>query len=373
MRIGILTLPFNNNYGGYLQSYALMTILKDLGHNVILLNRRHNLRKRTLKEQIIYAIKGIIKSLIYCKRIPLKYDPEWLYKQEGEYMLKFVEKKIIPMTKPIYDRKELEHIVEDGFDAIIVGSDQVWRPIYVPNIEDYFLKFISSTSLKRISYAASFGTEKPEFTLEQIEECGKLLSFFDSVSFREKDGLKIIDDFGWVCKKKEVVLDPTMLLNKEHYFSLLENEANPLYDNSFFCYILDVNETSLSIVDKCSYNLSLKPYYIISLYKKGLYKFPPIEMWLKGIKESPFVVTDSFHGTVFCLLFNVPFIVYANKTRGVSRFISLLEKFNLEERIVYASSEVTNVLNKEIDWDLVNRKITEEKIHSINYLKNSLI
>lgn len=235
MRIGILTLPFNNNYGGYLQAYALMTVISQLGHEPTMIMRRHDKPKVSCSFKIKYALKGIVKTVLCCKKHPILYDVETEFRHKGKSMLKFVNQYIAPETPYLYSKEELCKYCEGKFDAYIVGSDQVWRAIYVPDIKNYFLDFTEGWNVKRIAYAASFGTDKPEYSDEQIKQCKKLIGLFDGVSLREESGLSVVSNFGWKANVEGVVLDPTMLLAAEDYQKVLPLKASESKENLLLC------------------------------------------------------------------------------------------------------------------------------------------
>ena len=230
MRIGILTLPFNNNYGGYLQAYALMTVLKQMGHNVELIYRRSN--KPGIIQKAIYSFKTLAKIILRKPHGTLIMNYERDYKQQGSYMIPFVEKYITPKTRPFYTSKQMKKECEGKYDVVVVGSDQVWRPIYVSQIEDFFFEFITDPHVKKIAYAASFGTATPEYTDVEILRCKKLIADFAAVSIREKSGLNVIKSFGWKTQTPpQVVLDPTFLLPKEIYDNVISNKISSVSKN----------------------------------------------------------------------------------------------------------------------------------------------
>ena len=200
------------------------------------------------------------------------------------------------------------------FDAYLVGSDQVWRPIYSYCLSNYFLDFTIGQHVKRIAYAASFGTSKWEFTEGQTTRCAALAKQFDAISVREDSGVVL-------CKKYLGVdavhlLDPTMLLNKEDYIRLVEQEQIPSSEKKLMTYILDQSEEKQAIVRKISQTLSLSPNVVMpeknfaQVGKKDIDQcvFPPVTDWLRGFMDAEYVVTDSFHGTVFSIIFNKPFV-----------------------------------------------------------------
>lgn len=371
MRIGVLTLPFNNNYGGYLQAYALMTVLKKTGHDVELINRRHN--RISLLFKIRYFIKTLIKMIVGVKCCPLILDQEKAYKKRGELMMPFVDKYISPKTKPLYSTSEIRKECQGKYDVIVVGSDQVWRPEYVPNIENYFLDFIKQQTVRRIAYAASFGERYPKYSNDQVARCGYLLSMFDDVSIREESGVDVMNDFKWQTKKTPmVVLDPTMLLDKTHYEALIT--SNIPQNKYVFIYVLDEIQEAQVMINAIVTKLDCAEKHIIDTktWKSPNYKMPSVEDWLRGIHNSEFVITDSFHGTVFSIIFNKPFLVYENNGRGADRFHTLLHHFGLDDRVVSDIADVDMIMRKPINWIDINDRIKEEREKSIMFISNAI-
>lgn len=369
IKVGILTVPFNNNYGGFLQAYALMKILKDLGCQPYMIMRRHDLSCCSILSRTKIIFKGFIKALKYRNHHILFHPFESNYFIRGHEMQKFVSRYIIPQTSYFYSWSKLEQRLKGRFDAIIVGSDQVWRSIYVPGIENYFLEFSKKWTIKRIAYAASFGTNHPEYTNEEIINCGKLLNFFDSISVREKGALLVFNNFNWRTNGIKVVLDPTLLLNRINYESLIgEKKQETSY---IFAYILDKSlDIDVTIKHICeSKGMELKT---ISNIQDENVSLPSIEDWLRLISNAKYVITDSFHGMVFSIIFHIPFVVTANKRRGADRFESLLNILNIDERLCYNSSEIQNVMLKPIKWEQVDSSLNTYRAESINFLKNSL-
>lgn len=370
MKIGILTLPFNNNYGGYLQAYALMTVLKRMGHDVELINRRAN--KPAIKQRISYSLKTIVKILLGMPHGALIMDNERDLKIQGCNMQSFVEKYITPKTNPFYSTIQMTKECEGKYDIVVVGSDQVWRPIYVSQIEDFFFEFITDTHVKKISYAASFGTASPEYTDVEILRCKKLIADFAAVSIREKSGLDAIKSFGWKTQTPpQVVLDPTFLLPKECYDGIISNKNSSIQKRRICCYILDNCSIVDDIIKKVEFSLNLPSFNIINDKKDNSPK-PSIEDWLDNIKNSSFVMTDSFHGMVFSIIFNTPFAVFINRTRGADRFDSLLSQLGLEGRICADGEEVEHVLSTPINWDEVNLKLSSLIESSKMFLEKSI-
>lgn len=371
MNIGILTLPFNNNYGGYLQCYALMTFLKKSGHNPELIYRRHN--RRSAFWTIEHSLKNIVKYLVG-RPIPcIIPNQEKELRYRGAKMMPFVDNNIFPKTSPLYSDKSFYKAIEGKYDAIIVGSDQVWRPNYGPNVTNYFLANLHDDHVLRISYSASFGSDTPVFTDAEKKVCGAAIEKFDYVSLREDSGVNIFNSFGWKTKRTpSVVLDPTFIINKSEYLNHIAGTTS-LAKGKAFCYVLDKSPFVRSFIKKISTNRNLEEYNIIDtdVWTRYDYIMPSVEDWLSGIRDADLVITDSFHGMVFSIIFNKEFVVFGNERRGKARFLSLLAKFGLEDRFIDINTH-EDMPNSMIDWVDVNQKLTQLKDESVQFLKKSL-
>lgn len=372
MRIGIITQPLHNNYGGLLQNYALQQVLKKLGHDVITLDQK-NAPVSHLRI-IASFIKTFILKLIG-KGAKRKYYFELDDKQKAyisKYTKYFVDKYIIH-TQPMYKTEDFRsYCIHNQIDGLIAGSDQVWRPVYNYNIYRSFFDFAEGLKIKRYSYAASFGVDFWEFTNEQTLKCKKLLELFDAISVREESGVGLCDTY--FGRKAEHVLDPTMLLDKEDYEELVKNENEPTSSGNLFTYILDESEEKANIINKVAKSLDLVPFTVMpkSRANRQTIKqiddcvFPPVTRWLRAFMDAKFVVCDSFHGAVFSIIFNKPFLVIGNKDRGMSRFNSLLKTFELQNRMI--SSNLDTVIDTPINWNKVNIIHDVLKRKAIDYL-----
>lgn len=361
MKIGILTVPYNNNYGGYLQSFALMSAIRKLGHDVILINRRPECDTSCFKH-----ISGFIKHHILRDKTRLynKKSMEKFYCLKGEKMIPFVNKHISPKTDSLYRINDYINLKKYKLDAVIVGSDQVWRPQYVPNIYEYFLECIPN-NIRKIAYAASFGSDKLEYNTDVLNHCKDLLNFYRAVSVREKSGKDLLERyFGY--KQAKVVLDPTMLLHKDDYLNIIGKVPTSA---SVFAYILDRTEEKEEII------LHLGELYNNSVFDiMKIPKYAPyysIEEWLNGINRAKIVITDSYHGTVFSILFNKPFYVINNYKRGNSRITDLLSMFNLNDRLISSANDIPHN-NETIDWTNVNNRLSQLQNKSFDFLKRAL-
>lgn len=379
MKIGILTQPLYNNYGGILQNYALQKILKDMGHEVWTIDRRYE--RMPLYVRYGSVAKRIIKNILG-KRVPLR---AWTTKEEevkiSTHTHRFI-KENIQQTKSIYSTKEIVQIQKQyNFDTFIVGSDQVWRPQYSPRLTNYFLDFVEKDqNVKKIAYAASFGVDYWEYSKKEKKKCANLVKKFDAISVREDSAIEICKTYLGV--EAVQVLDPTLLLDKTDYIHLVEKDNVPKNKGKLFVYILDRTKEKDEIVKELSNYKKIDPFEVMpvkSFDEVGVKKleqciFPAVTEWLRAFMDAEFVITDSFHGTVFSIIFEKPFLIIGNKDRGLTRFTSLLNLFRLENRLIYSSNELTNysIIDKAIDYSHVNSLHQEEKEKSINFLSSSL-
>ncbi len=379
MKICILTQPLGHNYGGLLQAYALQVVLKRMGHEVWTEDRRDNRLQISLKlKKAIRQVLSILFSRVSDRFRKVYYPTQKERNIIQQHTDSFI-RQYLTITEPIFsaDKKQLLHY---GFEAYVVGSDQVWRPMYSPCLTNYFLDFTKNDTVKRIAYAASFGTDEWEYTKRQTEICSRLVQRFDAVSVREESGVGLCEKYLHVNASH--VLDPTLLLDMDDYMHLIDNEQMRLDGSGgVYTYILDANSEKTKIINSVSRNLDLAPFTVMP--QKNFYQagpelidqcvYAPVSMWLQGFKDAKFVVTDSFHGTVFSIMFNKPFIVIANKSRGLSRFTSLLKMVGLENRLLFSASELTDELIKStIDFSAVKASIASERIQSIEFLSKYL-
>lgn len=371
MRIGILTLSLHTNYGGILQAYALQTVLERMGHEVHVIEKNRRPLSIPIQKMPFCYGKRIVKNIIG-RKCPIFYEQK--YNRE-QLIIRQNTDKFIKKYIHIAEYDDFSDIKESEYDAIVVGSDQVWRPKYfgLNQIENAYLKFAEGWNIKRIAYAASFGTDEWEYTPKQTEECGRLLRMFDVVSVREDSGVDLCKRYFGVDAQH--VLDPTMLLGKEDYIKLFTDANTPKSKGNLLCYILDETEEKKALIKHIAAEKGLIPFNVKSQSDDVNSPLseriqPPLEQWLRGFYDAEFVVTDSFHACVFSILFNKPFIVYGNVDRGLSRFKSLLTMFGLEDRII--TNVIDEVNSSEIDWNRVDRILNDRIILSENFLINYL-
>jgi adenylate kinase family enzyme len=360
MKIGILTVPFNNNYGGFLQAFALKRVLESMGHKVMIINRRRN---RTI------TLRSILGDLL--RGLHLLEDKQ---KKLSKYTDQFQKKYLFPYTKKYYSSQELKRCVKYKFDAVIVGSDQVWRYWYFKDwIDDFFCNFLEGTNISHFSYAASMGSDEMDYPQDKIEICSRLLKDFKAISVREESSVKLLKEYFGV-ENAQVVLDPTFLLDKQAYVDLFKDKYTKPENPYIFTYVLDDSEEIKRSIEEFSRQKNM-PVVNIKAQTGNINEIDviePVEKWLSAIYYADYVITDSFHGTVFSLIFNKQFVVYGNMQRGMSRMQDLLNRVELMDRLLTSNDAVGEKLEHPINWDSVNNRINAYKDGSMTFLKNAL-
>lgn len=357
MKIALLNLQYDTNYGGNLQRYALMTVLHRMGHDVTHLNLRFNFNDTSLPEKVIRLCKRLIKAVIGRLDEPLlkEYIQQKKYVEDCKVTDTFYE-RYIQHTPIIYGKSGLTKY--KGFEAYIVGSDQVWRKSIADyyGISTYFFDFLpSNLPANRVAYGVSLGTADNELSKIEIEELTPLYSKFNSVSVREDSGLELLKKYGWNNPEPQLVLDPTFLLTKEDYIKIIEDGATKPSDGNMFCYILDPTPEKEVVIREYEKQKGLKSFIVGDKTNKV-----SIPQWLRSFYDSEFVITDSFHGMVFCIIFNKPFKLIKNQFRGNARFESIMRELGIPED------------TEHIDWTLTVERLNNCKEHSLCFLKGAL-
>ena len=374
MKIGIITQPLETNYGGLLQNYALQETLRRLGHDVTTLDQPYLIASRY--KILTGCLRTIIKWLLGRKANMPFYITNKEIETIAVHTDKFIQKYINHTTRLSSKKDFSKTVAENSIEALVVGSDQVWRPLYNPRLTRSFFDFAESLDITRIAYAASFGVDNWEYNTKETKICSRLAKLFKAISVREMSGIKL-------CKKHlgvdaTFVLDPTMLLDKEDYIKIVEKSRITKSEGDMFTYILDQTEEKKEFINKVATRLNLVPFSVMPQKNKRYIKkdieeciCPPVEQWLRAFMDAKFVVCDSFHGAVFSIIFNKPFVIIGNEERGMSRFNSLVEMYSLKERLLNTSSDI-NIVNKAIGWEAVNNKRAEMRELSIKFIKDNL-
>lgn len=373
LKIGILTLPISENYGGILQALTLYRLLHNQGHNVVLIY------KEAYQSQVLWkkiAVEILLKIPFHnFKNIKSRHMLLEERKKRRAFHRTFINEEIFKISESLYTKNDLEKFVEkEKFDAVIVGSDQVWRKEYINDIyyKSYFLDFVNGINTKKIAYASSFGKDYWEGKSD-IEEVSMCIKDFDSISTRELSGVEICKDtFGF--ENAEQTLDPTLLMSREFYYEIISKYSalDNITKAELLSYVLDESEGKKEIINyiKKKFNLQnvnhLKGYN----YTNKIYTVPE---WLASFSVADFVITDSFHGMVFSIIFEKNFIVIGNHNRGLERFSSLLNLVGLEDRLIFELDDIKDKKIDNINYKVVNEFLDKNKKKSLNFLFNALV
>lgn len=341
MKIATITFHWANNYGAVLQAYALQQFINQQGIDSEVINYiPFKLYARETLRQIFRRNMDFFK-----KRKKIR---------------EFVRTYVNCSSKTYFNYKQL---CKCKYDVVIAGSDQIWNEWFLFHAEkkpclSYYLKFCPK-QCKKIGYAVSFGTEElkaetKKIVLPQLQE-------FCAIGVRENSGQRILSDLQIT---NQLVCDPTLLLKREHYESLLHISSKNIVD--VFEYIIRGNRETDRVVTKVTEQLGVirKPQNNVGVCE-----------WLSALNNARLVVTDSFHATVFSLLFHKPFIVMSAHGKKMNdRIHTLLHLVGLEERFyfLHETCDVTRLLNTKINWEYIDEKIEEIRHSSQVWLLKQL-
>lgn len=378
MKTGIITILNVNNYGAELQAFALHHKLKLLGYDNEIINylyyKNPNYKKELASNPLIKTtFKNSLKDAV------LKWIDQYsafkypkiakLRKQRFEDF----HKKNTAVSKPLRSYSELYNI-KHKYDNFIVGSDQVWNPNNGTNIAPYFLTFAPKESNK-VSYASSFGVGSVDKSY--YPQYKEWLNNLTHVSTRESDGVKIIKDVSG--RNATHVVDPTLLLSKTDWQKLMVPYKSDTPYILFFIFKRN------KYAEELAYKIQRKTgYKIIRVCKNeiplesddkmiNIRDFGPAE-FLGLYNSASFVLTTSFHGSIFSLIFEKPFytITPASKNNN-SRQQSLMDMVNLQDRLLTEGNEIDLEQMNQIDFSSVHDKLNLHINRSIEFLEKSLI
>lgn len=359
IRIGIITFHCSYNYGSVLQAYALQNYLLAIGYDVKIIDY---ILKSDFEQYRLWRInnyaeypKSFLSDIYYylrnCRR-----------KKNFDFFSKTYLNKT---NKRYFDNDDMSNLNKE-FDVFICGSDQIWNLDCTKGIiPAYFLSFVKVDKLK-ISYAPSLA--HLSFDVYYENELKTLIESLDYISVREESTIPYLRR---ITQKDIVnVLDPTLLLNVEGYFDIVKEKS--MKNRYIFLYVLEANR---EIIKYCRELASEKGLQIVYISKKNIKEFKeainaygisPGE-FLGFIKHSEYIVTNSFHATVFSILFKKRFITFTTK-KSSSRMVDFLRSLGIENRIFSSQNEITN----EIDYDLVYKKLNRLRSKSIKFLDDAL-
>lgn len=375
MKICILTYPLHSNFGYLMQAYALQRVLMYMGYEVCTID----IRKNTISflSRIKYFLFSVVKKYVLNKDI----DPFRHWPNQREQMIMdlhtwdFIRNHLC-LTKRVYSYRDLK-IIGEQYDFYIVGSDQVWRKDYIPDVKLYYFDFLPVYK-PRISYAASFGKSEINYSDIEVKRCAKLLTLFRAVSVREKDGVMLCNKY--FNRKSVQVLDPTLLLDKLDYDKIIDkNEIDSRIPTSNYVlvYLLDPNNYKLKVINDFVkergldiYSVTVPDYGVRGRCNIRDCIFPSISTWLTLFKHADYIFTDSFHGSVFSIIYQKNFYVFDNKDRGSSRITSLLTMFALDEHLISDKYRIDK--NLVVDYCKVNNIMQDKKKCSLLFIQNSI-
>lgn len=364
---GIITLHRISNYGSLLQVFALQTKLQELGYSVLVIDYVPK-RLRLLSLATNTDKKQPLKTLAICAKFVI-------HLRSSYRLAKFINANLAITAKRYHSNDELKNFLPNA-KTFITGSDQVWNSSHNGCIEEaYFLDFVPE-DLKRISYAASFGSE----TIDRSEtiKIREFLSHFDRISVREKSALKILHKAG--LENISQNLDPVFLLKKEKWISYLKSNKGKKKGKKYVVIYEVNNENIAPLMEAAKKIASLKDveiHFIKTTQKSKLLgdcdkvhrKLSPFE-FIEIINNAEYVLSGSFHGAAFSIILNKTFFIVYPKHFS-TRLKNILELFNLTNRVVDNTSDFLQ-LSATIDYTQINQLIDEENLKSVDYLRNAL-
>lgn len=373
-KIGIITLNGYYNYGNRLQNYATEQILKSLGFEVkTIINNTSTIRK-TKNNSLSNRLKRISrmdsKELVKKIKTRFKYYANKKkidnYKKEKRNLFKEFSEEYLNETDYKISKNNIPNNINNEFDYFVTGSDQVWNPFNVRRHSSInFLTF--APKRKRIAFAPSFGVSYiPD---EDKDDFRSWISDMASLSVRENEGAQIIKNL--TGRNAEVLLDPTMILDREEWYSI----SVPINNNKNYLLTYILGEISRSKRKKIFDFANTNNLEIIDLAMGPSDWSDTIvapREYLSYIKNASAVFTDSFHGTIFSILFERPFVTYKRKGSSesmLSRINTLLSKFEFESRIEDNIGDLEKVF--EIKFSHIESILKVEKNKFIEYLNQS--
>lgn len=343
--VGIIGLWAENNYGCLLTGYALYRLVQNLGYSAALIKK--------LRDASVYTPKETSMVERFTKN------------------LNIIEADMSKLSE-----------LNNHFDTFLVGSDQVWNHQLCSFKDRFFYLDFTTSDKRKIAYASSLGSNFNVQKGVETKIVQYLLKRFDKISIREDYAIPELKSH--IDIDADLVLDPVFVCDKEVYNNLADNSTVNPDKNYIFAYILDPDPKKNEILKYISEKLGKKLYVATDAshneYKKSkitegvVLDELEVQDWLKYYKNSDYIITDSFHGTCFSIIFKKQFISVGNISRGVKRFESLLNKFNLTSRMVLSKKDIVNneLLDKYIDYDETYKILDMEKEQSINWLKDAL-
>lgn len=383
-KIGLAITTYTHNYGSFLQSYAMFETIKKLGYDPEVINtagvqfsisaaRRKYFIKRIFNINELRSYSAMLRG-IAMKYVSKKYAEQLRIRGTGYERFRDSHFKFSPVKT---SWKEISEMCKD-YCAVVVGSDQLWRPA---NIEGnyYTLNFVPY-EINKIAYAPSFGI--PFLPKSQAEKAKKFLPRLNHIGVREERGADIIKELTGL--KVPVVCDPTLLFTKEDWDKNVGERI--IKDNYILCYFLGDNEDSLKFAKKLKeyWNVKIVGIVHIAGYNKNISKYmdeTPFDIdpfqFVNLVKFAKCVLTDSFHCSVFSILFEKEFFAFKrfsdkDTMSTNNRLVTLFKMVEIEGRLISGKEAVNKELFKLIDYKKVCENIRKKREFSMNYLIKAL-
>lgn len=355
--IGILNYYKAINYGAVLQCYALQKTIEQLGYDCEVINYRCDYIEKHYKLVHFRQMKQFINDIIY-------FNNHLRKRIEFHHFIN----KYLKLSNKQYNRNNIPD-ANAVYSSFIVGSDQVFNYTNTAFDKTFFLDFVDCKQ-KKNSYSASFGFSS--IPKPYVNEYKRLLDDFNNLSFREESGCSIYKEL--TGKESSVTLDPTLLLDKRFW----EFGEKKDYEEYILIYMLERSTNLIEIVKQIQRKLMIKVICIGSvfwLYRDGLkaeYKgsLSPSQ-FVELFKNASFVVTNSFHGTAFSIIFQKEFFTQKLKSGASTnnRFFNLLNSLGLLDRLIESDSSSLKSIES-INYDAVNTKLAILQEKSLAYLRD---
>lgn len=371
----IITHPLLVNYGGILQAFAMQRVVRSLNFPCCTIHY-------TPRFAFTYPKVGGLRSAWkywapFIKNLFLPGKERINFHRYPFLHAPFRNRFMHPMQLD-NARAKLRQLPEQ--DAFIVGSDQVWRASHANILESapyFFLNFATPEQRRRsIAYAASFGSDEWEGTPEETAECARLLKDFKAVSVREHSGIRICREvFGVEAVQMP---DPTLLLTAHEYAEVIRKGCSIHLPTKYVAaYLLDETAHKTELLNQLSLETGCPAQHLLEHpdAPRLRNRYPlSIPQWLRCMRDCECLLTDSFHGCVFAIIFNKPFVCLGNESRGNARFESLLGTFGLQERLLTnpTAEQLAECMRAPIDWEQVNAIRQSEQQRAFDFLKQNL-
>ncbi len=372
----------HNNYGTSLQAYAMLKKIKQLGYEVEVLNY---VKQLNFFQKFKYLLNAFL-----CGELKYVFRDTSIDENKRKYPEYAKGLEIRTLAVNSYKKKKIETFFCDyvgyknlsegakKYDVIIVGSDQVWSPLSLPN--KYFNLLFVPDTVKKVAYASSFGVSDIPFF--QKYATGAFLNRFSVIGVREQNGKDIVETLSNM--KATVVADPTLLLSREEWNQEIQSSKVCVSEPYIFCYLISDNEESRRVVKAFAENKGLK---IVCIRHMEQYRevdefygdIVPYDVdpndFVKYISGAEYVCTDSFHCTVFSIIFHRKFMTFyrsisKSKKSKNSRIDSLFNVLGVDRSHIF-DGDIRKIDNF-VDWKLVETNLFKLRTDSINFLNSAL-